>query len=70
MDAARRRLIEEQKELYKIPAHLDVDKLKQDRRLIDNTNWVHGLMEVPVSQDKKIKNVEEAENMRIQELKK
>ena len=37
------------KDLYKIPEHLDVDKMNKDRRLIDNTSWVHGLMEVPVS---------------------
>lgn len=40
--------------------------MNKDRRLIDNTNWVHGLMEVPISQEKKIKNVEETEKMRIQ----
>lgn len=58
--------MDEMKELYKIPEHLDVDKLGKDRRHIDNTNWVHGLMEVPVSQDKKIKIVEEAERLRLE----
>lgn len=42
-------MLNEKKELYKIPENLDVDKLSKDRRLIDNTNWVHGLMEVTVS---------------------
>lgn len=67
---AKKRIEEEMKDLYKIPEHLDVDRMNKDRRFIDNTSWVHGLMEVPVSQDKLIKNVEEAERLRMQSLKK
>eukprot|EP00347_Sterkiella_histriomuscorum_P019936 403339735 len=70
LEQARKRILDEKKDLYKIPAHLDVDKLKQDRRLIDQKTWINGLMEVPISQEKKIQNVEEAERMRLQSLKK
>jgi hypothetical protein len=40
--------------------------LKDDRRIIDSTNWISGLMEVPVGQDRKIKNVEAAEKLRLE----
>ncbi len=52
--AAKEAILQEQKELFKIPKHLDVDKLKDDRRLIDHTNWISGLIEVQVSQERKI----------------
>ncbi len=32
---AKEQLLREQRELYQIPSHLDVDKLKEDRRIID-----------------------------------
>ncbi|CDW73051.1 UNKNOWN [Stylonychia lemnae] len=70
LEEARLRIMEEQMNLYKIPQHLDVDKISKDRRLIDQTNWVNGLIEVPIAQDKKIQNVEEAEKLRLQQLKK
>ena len=62
---AKERILKEHKDLYAIPAHLDVDKLKEDRRVIDQTQWMSGLMEVKVGQDRKIKNVEEAEKLRL-----
>jgi hypothetical protein len=62
---AKERILKEQKDLYAIPVHLDVDKLKEDRRVIDQTQWMSGLMEVKVGQDRKIKNVEEAEKLRL-----
>jgi hypothetical protein len=46
-----------------------VDNIKSDRSIIDNTNWISGLMEVPVSQERKIRNVEAAEQLRLQQLK-
>ncbi|TNV77462.1 hypothetical protein FGO68_gene17768 [Halteria grandinella] len=67
---AKQQLIEQQKELFKIPSHLDVDRIKEDRRLIDHTNWISGLIEVQVSQERKIRNVEASENLRLQQLKK
>jgi len=32
---AKEQLLRGQRELYQIPSHLDVDKLKEDRRIID-----------------------------------
>ncbi len=60
---------QEQKDLYKLSDRIDLDKIKQDKRLIDQTNWTRGLMEVPISQEKKIKNVEEAEKARVRQMK-
>ena len=45
-------MLQEQKDLYRIPQHLDFDKIKQDRKLIDQKNWVNALVEVPVDADK------------------
>lgn len=70
MKEARERILQQERDLFKIPLHLDVDRLKTDRRLIDHTNWISGLIEVPVNQIQKIKNVEAAEGLRLQQLKK
>jgi hypothetical protein len=43
--------------------------LKEDRRLLDHTNWISGLMEVQVAHERKMKNVEAAEQLRLQQLK-
>lgn len=40
--------------------------MRDDRRIIDQTNWVSGLIEVPVNQERKLRNVEEAEQLRLQ----
>lgn len=65
----RDRLVREERDLFTIPKHLDVDRIKEDRRLIDQTNWISGLIEVPVNQERKIRNVEAAEHLRLQQLK-
>ena len=37
--------------------------------MLDHTNWISGLMEVQVAHERKIKNVEAAEQLRLQQLK-
>jgi len=47
-----------------------VDPLHKDRKLVDSTNWTAGLVEIPVSQDKKIENIEQIEKLKLKMMQK
>ena len=52
--------VPEEKSLYEMPTHLDLDSLHTNRDIVDKpTQWVTGMMEVPLDAQSKIKNVEQ-----------
>ncbi len=43
------KLVEEEKDLFRIPKHLDVDILKNPLQFEERANWTTGMMEVPTT---------------------
>jgi len=49
----------EERSLYTMPSNLDLDSLNANRDMVDKpTQWVAGMMELPLDPQSKIRNVE------------